>query len=554
VADADGISCSDCPLNAEASVDSQEQAKTPSTTNDTESGINDGRRRLRSGSSGGTSGGTSAGRSGSRDSVSGGDGGGAAVSGGGGIERTNFAIGCSCVDGYYNTSRAAKCHGRDHSAAETPTLQCETCHVLSCVTDCHGERLNVTPGWALKWRVDGTTSIFQCKYDGACPGGVAPLNEDSACSEGYEGTLCGVCASNHTIQQSGECVACGATTWVGIVCVVLGLLILAALATKVRVWYNYFTFLQEAAGLFQQLQIKALSKVLLALGQIVGGLAALLNVQLPTIFHDFLSTFINSLKFDISFPVGMGCIMKGAYLPGLVANFVLVLAVGLVVFAIYSYQMAKLYRSGAAIDSASGKARAKTLFTKFDKDGDGIDMAELKAVVEKLDPSVSDASAEALFKRADADGSGTIDFQEFYTAISSTPLDLSNLVQRGELSSAEQVQQIFRQFDKDGDGQLGLAEMTTVAQQIDPSISAANVEALFKSADADESGSIDFDEFFAAIATPALNLRTLAEKAEKAEITATAVGRVFLLGFLLYPSKSAHTHPHHDAMSPQLLL
>jgi Ca2+-binding EF-hand superfamily protein len=281
------------------------------------------------------------------------------------------------------------------------------------------------------------------------------------------------------------------------------------------------------------------TKLVVALGQIMGGLGDLLNVSMPIVFRNFMSSFMSVFKFDITLAIGLGCFSDGNYLTSLFVNFGMVTIVALLVGAVYAYQMIQLNRNPPEVDSPKGKERMQKLFARFDKDGDGIDFAEVQKILEKIDPSVSEAEATALFRRADADGSGVIDYQEFSDAVNGTPLDLSKLVKRNDVSNADHVRKLFQQFDVDGDGQIDLVEIRAIAAEIDPSISAEDVAAIFHKADTDGSGAIDFDEFFAAITSPAMDLRVLAEKAEKADITATALGRLFLLGFLLYPGVGA---------------
>jgi Ca2+-binding EF-hand superfamily protein len=198
--------------------------------------------------------------------------------------------------------------------------------------------------------------------------------------------------------------------------------------------------------------------------------------------------------------------------------------------------MIQLNRNPPRNNSPKGRERMqKLLVAGFDTDGNGTDFAEVQKMLEKIDPPVSEAEAAALFRRADVDGSSIIGYQEFGYAINGTPLDLSKLVKRNDVSNADHVRKLFQQFDDGGDDKIDLVEIRAIVEKIDPSISAEDVAVIFQKTDTDSSGAIDFDEFFAAITSPAMELRALVKKAEKDTITATAMGRLFLLGFLLYP-------------------
>ena len=62
----------------------------------------------------------------------------------------------------------------------------------------------------------------------------------------------------------------------------------------------------------------------------------------------------------------------------------------------------------------------------------------------------------------------------------------------------EMLRSFFQKVDKNGSG-VELPELKRMCERIDPSISAETVDGIFTMADADKSGSIDFDEFEAAI-------------------------------------------------------
>ena len=118
-------------------------------------------RRLRLGSSStsGTSG-TSSSTSGTSNSISTGGGDSSSsdsVTTSIGREGANTTLGlCTCAEGYFNTSRGAKCHSGDYSATEPTSLDCETCDDLECATECRGELLIIAAGWTLEMRVDGS--------------------------------------------------------------------------------------------------------------------------------------------------------------------------------------------------------------------------------------------------------------------------------------------------------------------------------------------------------------------------------------------------------------
>ena len=99
------------------------------------------------------------------------------------------------------------------------------------------------------------------------------------------------------------------------------------------------------------------------------------------------------------------------------------------------------------------------------------------------------------------------------------------------------LRELYEQFDTDGDG-IQLEEVQAIVLKIEPTTTPGDVEALFKTADADGSGHIDFEEFNAAVNADTddamrLDLGILVKKKAQANIRDTATGRLFLLVFLL---------------------
>ena len=100
------------------------------------------------------------------------------------------------------------------------------------------------------------------------------------------------------------------------------------------------------------------------------------------------------------------------------------------------------------------------------------------------------------------------------------------------------LRELYEQFDTDGDG-IQLEEVQVIVHKIEPTTASEDVEALFKKADADGSGHIDFEEFHAAVSADAddeavqLDLGILVKKKAQANIRDAATGRLFLVVFLL---------------------
>ena len=115
-------------------------------------------------------------------------------------------------------------------------------------------------------------------------------------------------------QRAELCELCtGSISTGAIILIVIIVIVCILLLTQVKVWYNYFTIFQSIAVMVQELEIKAIAKVLVALFQIVGGLGGVLKVSFPVNFKDFLRDFVSVFTFDISGYFSFGCWSTGKF-------------------------------------------------------------------------------------------------------------------------------------------------------------------------------------------------------------------------------------------------
>merc|ERR1712093_385429 len=104
--------------------------------------------------------------------------------------------------------------------------------------------------------------------------------------------------------------------------------------------------------------------------------------------------------------------------------------------------------------------------------GDGtITTKELGTVMRSLGQNPTEAELQDMINEVDADGNGTIDFPEFLTLMARKMQDSD---------SEEEIKEAFKVFDKDGNGFISAAE---------------EVDEMIREADIDGDGQINYDEF-----------------------------------------------------------
>ncbi|URE03052.1 hypothetical protein MUK42_20998 [Musa troglodytarum] len=143
-------------------------------------------------------------------------------------------------------------------------------------------------------------------------------------------------------------------------------------------------------------------------------------------------------------------------------------------------------------------------FCLFDKDGDGcITLQELATVIRSLGQDPSEDELKGMIKEVDINGNGTIEYAEFL-----------NLMARKmkETDTEEELREAFKVFDKDQNGFISAGEVSVGYSQTDAwflnSMKLRNVMMnlgekmtdeevlqMIKEADTDGDGQVNFEEF-----------------------------------------------------------
>ncbi|KAK6153884.1 hypothetical protein DH2020_013523 [Rehmannia glutinosa] len=121
-------------------------------------------------------------------------------------------------------------------------------------------------------------------------------------------------------------------------------------------------------------------------------------------------------------------------------------------------------------------AEFKEAFSLFDKDGDGcITSKELGTVMRSLGQNPTEAELQDMINEVDADQNGTIDFPEFLNLMARKMKDTD---------SEEELREAFKVFDKDQNGFISAAELTD-----------EEVDEMIREADMDGDGQVNYEEF-----------------------------------------------------------
>ncbi|RAL41246.1 unnamed protein product [Cuscuta campestris] len=139
----------------------------------------------------------------------------------------------------------------------------------------------------------------------------------------------------------------------------------------------------------------------------------------------------------------------------------------------------------------------RDIFSRFDMDSDGsLTVLELAALLRSLGLKPSGDQIQALLANMDANGNGAVEFEELARAI--LP-DMTEEI----LVNQEQILEVFRSFDRDGNGYITLAELAGSMAKMGQPLTYRELTEMIREADTDGDGVINFNEFAAVMARSA---------------------------------------------------
>ncbi|CAN1256596.1 Probable calcium-binding protein CML17 [Linum perenne] len=146
-------------------------------------------------------------------------------------------------------------------------------------------------------------------------------------------------------------------------------------------------------------------------------------------------------------------------------------------------------------------ADLREIFRSFDRDSDGsLTQLELGSLLRSLGLNPSPDQLDALIKTADTNSNGTVEFSEFLALVAP---DLEEEEREKSPYSEEQLKQLFRMFDRDGNGYITAAELAHSMAKLGHALTVEELNGMITEADTDGDGRISFSEFSRAISSAA---------------------------------------------------
>lgn len=145
-------------------------------------------------------------------------------------------------------------------------------------------------------------------------------------------------------------------------------------------------------------------------------------------------------------------------------------------------------------------AELREIFRSFDRNNDGsLTQLELGSLLRSLGLKPSPDELENLINKADTNNNGLIEFSEFVGLVSPEILSAKSPY------TEDQLRQLFKMFDRDGNGFITAAELAHSMARLGHALTAEELTGMIKEADIDGDGRISFQEFSQAITSAAFD-------------------------------------------------
>ncbi|XP_038891550.1 probable calcium-binding protein CML16 [Benincasa hispida] len=151
----------------------------------------------------------------------------------------------------------------------------------------------------------------------------------------------------------------------------------------------------------------------------------------------------------------------------------------------------------ASLQSDQQVKQLHDIFRRFDMNSDGsLTQLELGALLRSLGIKPSGDQLHSLLSNMDSNGNGSIEFDELVNAI--LP-DMNDDI----LVNQEQLLDVFRSFDRDGNGYITAAELAGSMAKMGHPLTYHELSEMMRQADTDGDGVISFNEFTTVMAKSA---------------------------------------------------
>nr|XP_018916353.1 PREDICTED: calmodulin-like isoform X1 [Bemisia tabaci] len=138
-------------------------------------------------------------------------------------------------------------------------------------------------------------------------------------------------------------------------------------------------------------------------------------------------------------------------------------------------------------------------FRLFDKDGDGsITKEELGRVMRSLGQFAREEELQEMLEEVDIDGDGYFTFEEFVEIVS----NMGGAADKTGDQEERELKDAFRVFDKHNRGYICASDLRAVLQCLGEDLSEEEIEEMIREVDVDGDGRIDFYEFVNALGEP----------------------------------------------------
>mmetsp|Transcript_14170 Transcript_14170/g.29752 ORF Transcript_14170/g.29752 Transcript_14170/m.29752 type:complete len:150 (+) Transcript_14170:71-520(+) len=132
-------------------------------------------------------------------------------------------------------------------------------------------------------------------------------------------------------------------------------------------------------------------------------------------------------------------------------------------------------------------AEFKETFNLFDEDKDQrLSLKELGIMLNSLGQNPTEADLQNMISDVDADEQGRIDFPDFLSLMARKMKDTD---------TEEELIEAFKVFDRDGDGFISAGELRHSMTNLGEKLSDVEVDEMIREADLDGDGQINYDEF-----------------------------------------------------------